>query len=272
MTDLMPAAGLDPFYRMPTSFGPSLGPRNLPMDKRHLRYCRDATSLVVCARTEAEPLSRLLPAGFQLNMPARIEVGLAYYRNIGWLAGRAYNLLALRIPVLFQGRGGCVQGGFVPLMWENRADCLLTGRDELGVAKIYAEIPDLQSSGDGLCAEASWDGFRFFELTARAFTPAAPPATDGPMFFHKYIPRTGSLHEADVDCITVTGPDGGTVSIRSAQKGVARFSFFPARWEDMPTQYPIVNALAALPLLEFEGAWLIESSGGGDLMGQKVIT
>ena len=50
-----------------------------------------------------------------------------------------------------------------------------------------------------------------------------------------------------------------------------RFAFHAARWEDMPTQYPIVNRLAALPLLDFNGAVLTKASAGGDVSSQRII-
>ena len=57
--------------------------------------------------------------------------------------------------------------------------------------------------------------------------------------------------------------------VRSALQGSGQFAFSPVTWEEMPTQYPIVNALAALPLAEFGQAMLVESSGGGDGSGQR---
>jgi hypothetical protein len=36
--------------------------------------------------------------------------------------------------------------------------------------------------------------------------------------------------------------------------GRGSFKFHRARWEDVPFQYPIINALAALPVLEVRGA------------------
>jgi hypothetical protein len=256
---------------MPTAFGPAPGPRNLPHAKRDRRYRRDAVQLSVTARTEGGPLLELLPAHFALDPPARLEVAVARYTNVGWLAGRAYNLVALRIPVIFQGEDGPVAGGYVPLMWENKADCLLTGRDELGVAKIFADITDIHEDVGCCRCRASWEGFQFFEMEVVGLAAAEPPAISGPLFFHKYIPRTGFLGEADVDLITATGPDGGSTQIHAVKAGTGSFRFQPARWEDMPTQYHIVNALAEVPILSFETAWLVESSGGGDLMGQRVV-
>lgn len=259
----------DAIYRMPAAFGPAPGPRNLPIDRRHLKFVREATMLTVTAFSDGHALTRLLPAGLRLEGEPRIEVGIASLSNIGWLAGRGYNLIAVTIPVTYDGDEQ-LNGGFVAVMWENLADCLLTGRDELGAPKIFADIPPLRRIDGSVSGEASWEGFGFFRIEGAAFQPADPPAPS-PTIFHKYIPRTGALGDSEVDALTVTGPDGASVQLRASLKGRGSFSFNPARWEDMPTQYLIVDTLASLPILGFGDAWLIESSGGGDLSGQRPL-
>ncbi len=57
--------------------------------------------------------------------------------------------------------------------------------------------------------------------------------------------------------------------VKAVAVGEGRFEFHRARWEDMPTQYPIVNALADLPLTDFGPATRVETSGGGDASGQR---
>lgn len=39
----------------------------------------------------------------------------------------------------------------------------------------------------------------------------------------------------------------------------------------MPTQYHVVGALAALPLHEFRGSEIVVSTGGGDLINQRIL-
>lgn len=40
---------------------------------------------------------------------------------------------------------------------------------------------------------------------------------------------------------------------------------------DLPTQYHVVNAFAALPLKDFRGAALVHSKGGKDFSDQEII-
>jgi hypothetical protein len=256
---------------MPTVFGPAPGPRNVPAERAHLRYAKDSIALGVIALTDAQLLSRQLPPRCKLDGEPLIEVSVTYLTNIGWLAGRAYNILSVRIPALHEGANEITRGSFCPVMWESMADPILTGREELGFPKIPAEIPAASVLGGVWHGSASWQSYRFFEIEAGDFKPSAtssPPA--GPMFFHKYVPATGEWGTAEVSCITATGVETPPL-LHSFEVGMGRFAFHAARWEDMPTQYPIVSALAALPLIEFTHCYLLKTSGGGDLSSQRIL-
>jgi hypothetical protein len=258
-------------YRMPVGFGPAPGPRNLPESQRHRRFDKTAVLLTLSAATEADPLAALLPRGATLVGEPRLEIVVTLLSDIGWLAGRGYNIVMVRIPACWQGEEQA-SGHFVPVVWENLADPILTGREELGWPKIFADIP-APDEGDGrMRGSASWDGFRFFEFAAEDLGAAPlPQETAAPMIFRKYIPRTGEWGTAEIDQMTIVEPGPPAPEVRSCRVGSGRFSFVRARWEDMPTQYPIVNALAALPLRDFGPAVRLETSGGSDVSGQRIL-
>jgi hypothetical protein len=44
-----------------------------------------------------------------------------------------------------------------------------------------------------------------------------------------------------------------------------------ARWEDLPTQYNIVNGIADLEVVEFLAATLTKTIGGKDLSDQRIL-
>jgi len=258
-------------YRMPVGFGPAPGPRNLPASQRHRRFDKTAISLTLSATTEAVPLAALLPAGVTVVGEPRLEIVVTLLSDIGWLAGRGYNIVMVRIPARWQGEEE-IAGHFVPVLWENMADPILTGREELGWPKIFADIAAPDDTGARMRGSASWDGFRFFEFAAENLESApVPTAAAAPMIFRKYIPRTGEWGKAEVDQMTIVEPSPPAPEIRSCQLGPGRFSFSRARWEDMPTQYPIVNALAALPLHDFGPAVRLETTGGTDVGGQRIL-
>ncbi|HSG33307.1 MAG TPA: acetoacetate decarboxylase family protein [Sphingomonadaceae bacterium] len=258
---------------MPLAFGPAPGPRNLPANQRRRRYEKELISFTISARTDADLLVRFLPEGISLTGEARLEVSVTCFRKIGWLAGRGYDILMVRIPACWEESGAAHSGYFVPVVWENMADPIITGREELGWSKIYADI-DVSSAGfDSWHCLASWDGHRFFELEAAGFevlsANGSPPPL--PMVFEKYVPATGSPLSPDARYLTINELEGPPPLVRSIAKGSGTFGFRPATWEEMPTQFPIATALASLPLHEFSSVIRLEASGGGDGSGQRKL-
>jgi hypothetical protein len=53
--------------------------------------------------------------------------------------------------------------------------------------------------------------------------------------------------------------------------GDAKLSWNPARWEDLPTFYQVVNAFAELEIKEFLGGGLTRSTGGKDFSDQHIL-
>lgn len=86
-------------------------------------------------------------------------------RDIPWLAGRGYNILSVLLPVRFASESGTsVDGLFQAVLWENLGDSIITGREQLGHAKLYAQLPDPEQHDHRTAFSASWDGFTFSEL------------------------------------------------------------------------------------------------------------
>ena len=84
--------------------------------------------------------------GGVLRAPPEVMACLALSQpdeeNIGWLAGHGYNGITVAIPTQHHSAPqGWLRGNFLPVGWENLAAPLLTGREELGCARIYADIP-----------------------------------------------------------------------------------------------------------------------------------
>ena len=129
--------------RMPVHFGPRTGPRAGPDGQGF--ECRDGpnvSSFAVHFLSNARQLEALLPEGFELDGEPVVTVYANYQTDIEWLAGRGYNLLGVRFPATFNGQRDSVTGQLLTVLWENLADPIITGREELGVPKIYCELPE----------------------------------------------------------------------------------------------------------------------------------
>lgn len=265
-------------YRMPTHFGPSLGPRQGPDGKGFSGT--DSTKDTVIQATfeaEAEQLERFLPPGFTLREPSTVTLSFAYATDIAWLAGRGYSTFGVSIPARYCGQQDQINGDLLLVFWENKADPIITGREDLGFAKLYCEIPDPQFIGDKVTCRASWDGcqFAYLELTGlKSIAPDALPEgepSDGTLHY-KYIPKTGCPGEADAAYPVLTPADDPYTSIEKAMLAEKANGYFrTSTWEELPTLVNIVNAFAGLRFGTCIEATVLNTQGGKDLSDQRIL-
>jgi hypothetical protein len=270
-------------YRMPTHFGPSSGPRQGENGKTFAnKGFPKSKRIEIRFLTDRDKLARLLPVGFAVGAEPVVTVFAEYYTEIEWLAGRGYNVLGVTFPAIFTGKQDRAAGEFLLVLWENLTDPILTGREELGFAKVYADLPEPRVYGGETNAIASWMGFKFLDLSAKNLqpvtlggTPAPAPARDSGvltgLLHYKYIPKTGDWGEADAAYPVITPAGGGNGVLVERWRGEGTVQFHKARWEDMPTQFSIVNAFAELPIKEYRGATISRSTGGKDLSDQRIL-
>lgn len=271
----------DAMYRMPTHYGPRTGPRRGPDGKGF--DCLESpksTSASVSFLSDADQLEALLPPCYTLHGEPVVTVSYSYMKDIDWLAGRGYNTLGVSFPAAFNGEKDHVVGSFLTVLWENLADPIITGREELGFSKIYCELPDPRSHQGHTHYHASWLGFKFMDMETFNMTQlsdeqvaeisAKPPASDGTLHF-KYMPRTGVWGTADIAYPVITPSHTPNRVIQELWRGEGTVQFHQARWEDLPTQYNVVNGISALTINEYRGATFSRTVGGKDLSDQRIL-
>ena len=265
-------------YRMPTHFGPAPGPRQVP-DDVVVDSKRSPRRLSVAASFLTEALERHLPDGFTLAGEPVVTVEFHHMTDIDWLAGRGYTMIWVSWPATFAGSRDRATGKFLAVVWENLADPIITGRDEIGHPKLYAEIAEPRRwDGVQICT-AGWMGFRFLELEVLQLRDADPnrqdlvrqgATSDGTLML-KYTPRTGAWGETDVCQVTLTPADDPDNHVEQRQSGAGTVRFHKASWSDLPTMNHVVNALAALPVIEARGGAVTRSRGGKSYRDQRVL-
>ncbi len=262
-------------YRMPTHFGPAPGPRQVPSGIV-VDPTRSPRRLTVEARflTDSARLERHLPEGFVLAGEPVVTVEFHYMTGIDWLAGRGYTMIHVGWPATFSGRRDKATGKFLAVMWENLADPIITGRDEIGHPKLFADIAEPRLWDGGQACTAGWMGFRFLDLEVSQLhdTPLAAPSavSDGTLML-KYAPRTGAWGEADVCQVTLTPSGDPDNTVEHRQAGTASLRFHRATWADLPTMVHVANALADLPVIEMRGGSVTRSRGGKSARDQRVL-
>ena len=269
----------DQRYRMPTHFGPSLGPRQGLNGHRYA--CVDSsvdTSIQATFKAQPSQINRLLPPGFSCREPNLITLNFTYSANIEWLAGRGYNVFGVSVPATYRGQNDTVNGEFLMVLWENMADPIITGREDLGFSKVYCEIPDAQFIGNDVICRASWDGCQFASLQLSNLKEVPPEdlpdsAPSEGLLHYKYFPKTSAPGIADVAYPTLTPAETPNVKIDHAVIAQsANANFRQSSWEELPTLVHIVNALSELNLGDCVEATLVKSHGGKDLSDQRILS
>jgi len=268
----------DQRYRMPTHFGPSLGPRQ-GLDGRRYAGINGPKDLAISAafQAQASQLEAFLPPGFYLREPNRVYLSFCYATEIEWLAGRGYNTFGVSIPVSYQGKEDQVDGKLLLVLWENMADPIITGREDLGFSKVYCELPEPQFIGENVLCRASWDGCQFATLELTILKEVTPDKLPQPLpsagtLHYRYIPKPSAPGEADVEYAVLTpaaDPNVKVDQIMVAQGASGHFR--QSSWEELPTLVHIVNALSTLELGDCVEATLMRSHGGKDLSDQKIL-
>ncbi|QGN55029.1 acetoacetate decarboxylase family protein [Novosphingobium sp. Gsoil 351] len=272
-------------YLMPRCFGPAGGPRQAPNDVDFSHGPSRFTRYLVGFQGRASEVGALLPKGLELRGEPTVFVQFFELAEIPWLAGRGYNILSVIIPVRHRsGTGGdVVDGLFQAVLWENLCDPIVTGREQLGHAKLYAQLPPARRWGNTTSIRASWEGFTFAEMEVscgsepdqQAIADLQSQAGAG-LISHKYIPRSGDWAVADADYLTLT-PLPGASNLADPQPqplvrvGDGQIRFNRPTWQDMPTQYHIIQRLADLEQISPMRAVVMEGKTYADAFDQHIL-
>jgi acetoacetate decarboxylase len=267
-------------FRMPTHFGPSLGPRQGEGGRKFTNVdSPKRTIFSVSFLSNRKQLEELLPEGFALEEEPVVTVEVTYITELEWLAGRGYNTLGVSFPAVFYGKKDRAVGRFLAVLWENLADPIITGREELGFSKIYCEIPEPVVYQGKVHCIGGWLGFKFMDLRIRNLKQLSSEevravqskkSTDGTLHY-KYMPRTGEWGKPDISYVTLTPFANPNVVVKEMWRGEGTVQFHKATWEDLPTMFTIVNILHDLEIQEYRGAMMVKSAGGKDISDQRIL-
>ncbi|EIZ78537.1 hypothetical protein WSK_2981 [Novosphingobium sp. Rr 2-17] len=281
----MPKLDANSRYRMPVVFGPAIGPRQHPEGRM---WTPEETGTMnsdwmrVAVRTDAAKLEKLLPPGFELRGEPILQVSCAWFRNLYWLAGRGYGIVTINFPVTYRGKEETIEGSFCPVIWEGRPDAIMTGREELGFSKLFADIPEIdwdKEKGTATCS-ASWMDFKFFDIALTDLVEEENPEKifpesgkhGGPQLYYKYMPRTSPFGRegADAEYVTTGAPKGTTAANITMDDfeyrrwtGKGTVAWHKATFEQLPLTFNIVNTIADLDILEVVEVEVVSFAGPG---------
>jgi hypothetical protein len=273
---------------MPCAFGPFPGPRQTILGKPHTAWSavHQRTASIVF-KASAKLCRTFLPTpSFILDVPGDVayaSLAITHLENLPWLAGRGYNHYGLFVHDVICTTGGEeIRGKFLIVLWENLADPILSGREELGYSKLYAELHEHYSPEEASYSlNVAWLGTTFGTFTLDGLVDAAegdsPPKTEftpGKGILHyKYIPKTGRPGEADAVYATFSPATSGSQTVlRKVQVAKkASFAFQARSWEELPTLFHITSVLEGLKAESIVTASISWAEGASDLSEHRIV-
>lgn len=204
----------------------------------------DVITLGIGYLTDKEKIERLLPEPFEVAEPI-VSVYLQCNKKVEWLRGGGYNLIGVDVRATFKGKRDTITGNYNLVMWENLTSAIIGGREQLGVPKLYAEIPDPVQVGSTWYGHAESNGLVFLEMEITDIQPTEPPkGPSAPWLGWKYIPKIDGPG-ADVSYATLIEVQS-TVEGKKAWTGKGTIKFRKTSPEVDPIQAAVINAIAEL--------------------------
>ncbi|KAI0386111.1 hypothetical protein F5Y04DRAFT_275717 [Hypomontagnella monticulosa] len=293
------AVGMDPavksnrlHHRMPAIFGPFPGPRQSFDGHRRDGSSSTSKEAFITFKTPKSALVSLLPPGFSFqdtsssDQSAYVTLASKRLDKLEWLAFRGYNIVSFYIHgTQYVSSSGVVhKGTFLPVLWEDLADPIISGREELGFPKLFADISISETQGSYQMS-ASWQGSPFLNFSvgdlraAEGSAPGLAPSeagTDDGILLHRYMPTTGRPGVAEIEYPVVVPyaaerkiQQSSTVRRFVGSSGEVKWS--PLDWHSLPTLHHIIKRLAEIPITSIVACGLTEKVGVADFSSARHV-
>ena len=254
-------------YLMPVHFGGSkFNPEDILLMK--------ATALSISYETDGEILENFIPEGFEF-LSHEVQILFSKFTEINWMVGGQYNLINVAAPVRFNGKDEELEGAYTLVVWENKTAPILGGREQTGIPKIYADIEDLHILKPNYATTVSYEGNTFLNMDFEATGNIAGTELEEirsqfsvlNTIGWRYIPKVGAPGAELSQFILY--PQG--MDIKTAQKGKGNLKWTELTPMQNPSQWWIVNSLAALPIKKITQSILYEADATLQSRGSRII-
>lgn len=274
------------YYRQPTVFGPMPGPRQDFNGKSRTNASTRATfhTASIKIKTSRTLLKTLLPSPLYKfsgsGSVAYATFSLTTLDGLDWLAGGGYNHFGLYIHGVEykQSNGEIKKGDYLPVLFEDFTDPIISGREELGFPKIFSSI-DVNRHVGSYHASLSWRGavWGMMEMTGldevdNLGQDSETAHCDGGLLVHRYTPHVGAdqkeIPEAEYPVFVDSAYERGKASSRinrAWEAEQASMHINPLDWTRLPTLHHIISRLAEIPTYGIEEARVVEGEGVPDL-------
>jgi hypothetical protein len=283
----------DMYWRMPIGFGPFPGPRMDAYGRRRLADgpTRRFTTTSIKFKTSRTFLESILPTP-QFTFASADTVATASFSvtrldKMAWLGGQGYTHLGLYVHgVQYTKRdGSTITGTHLPILFESLTDPIVSGREELGMPKLFCDI-EMHNRSRSCHIAASWRGATFANLSLSDLTEDDPATEHGTIggeadygiLVYRYIPAVGAPGKADAEYACVVPHEEEAKVQKSTVEKVWRAKPEKASvdirgldWDALPTLHHVTDVLAKIPIYEVLAAKVVEGRGVPDVIAARRI-
>jgi hypothetical protein len=276
---------------MPIGFGPMPGPR-----QTHFGAVRNSnestfTTASIKFKTSRTLLQNMFPPGRRgWRFKSASTVAFASFsqttlNKMEWLGGSGYKHIGLYVHGVeyVKKDGSVVSGSYLPILFESLTDPIVSGREELGMPKLYTSV-DVYRRSSSYRVRTGWEGALWGDFLLEGLKEVDPASesggisgeADAGILAYKYIPKTG-YHNKGIAAeeYPIWDPFDEATTTPKPQKFYkatkASFKIDPLDWEQLPTLHHIISRLAELPVYEVMGAKVVEGVGVPDVSTARQI-
>ncbi|KAJ5812632.1 hypothetical protein N7474_008933 [Penicillium riverlandense] len=277
----------DVYWRQPIVFGPMPGPRQDVWGRNRAAQSLQSTftTASVKFKTSRTLLQNLFPSdAYSFISPgtvARASFSQTTLSGMDWLGGGGYRHLGLYIHGVqyTKANGEVLEGTYMPILFESLADPIVSGREELGMPKLYTAI-DVHQRRSSYRVQTSWQGavWGHFELEdLQEEDPSSDQGTiggeaDDGILVHRYMPQVGrdskGKPEAEYPVFVPHAQESKVVPsrvtrLRRTKK--AKVEIDGLDWDALPTLHHVISRLGEIPMDEILDAKVVEGEGVPDV-------
>lgn len=276
---------------MPIQFGPMPGPR-----QSHAGVIRQAeqstfTTASIKFKTSRTVLQNLFPTGkkYRFTSPgtnAYCSFSQTTLNKMEWLGGSGYNHIGLYIHGVEYEKadGEIVSGTYMPILFESLTDPIVSGREELGMPKLYSAI-DIYRGAESYRINTSWQGSQWGNFRLEGLKPTSDLGNvtgkisgedDDGILVHRYIPKVGRDNKGQAEAeypvfVPYKEDMPQPVTQRVWEADRATFKIDALDWDCLPTLHHVISRLQEIPIYEIVRAKVVEGVGVPDVGAARRI-
>lgn len=203
-----------------------------------------------------------------------------------WLGGSGYNHIGLYIHGVEYEKadGEIVSGTYMPILFESLTDPIVSGREELGMPKLYSAI-DIYRGAESYRINTSWQGSQWGNFRLEGLKPTSDLGNvtgkisgedDDGILVHRYIPKVGRDNKGQAEAeypvfVPYKEDMPQPVTQRVWEADRATFKIDALDWDCLPTLHHVISRLQEIPIYEIVRAKVVEGVGVPDVGAARRI-